>query len=64
MAYLKATADMNVVIVVYLSAASPFVIIFTVFGPFAWILAFKRQRNRMKLQRQSSVRALQHITLA
>lgn len=64
MAYIKATADMNVIIVVYRSAASPFVITFAVLGLYARIIAFKPQRDRLKLQRQSLVRDLQHITLA
>jgi len=63
MAYVKATAGMNVSIVVYLSPASPFVITFTAIGLHAWIVSFKTCRDRMRLQRLASVRTLQHIVL-
>lgn len=63
MAYLEATAHGSLSIVIYLSAASPFAIAFTVIGLYAWIVSFKSYRDRLRLQRSASVRTLQHIVL-
>jgi hypothetical protein len=41
MSYLKATADMNIGIVAYLSSASPFVITFTLIGLYSYYVALK-----------------------
>ena len=41
MTYLKATADMNVATVLYLSPSSPFVISFTTLGLYAWYVALR-----------------------
>ena len=64
MAYVKATADMNVITALYLSPTSPFVITFTVIGVYCWLVAFKVRRETLKQKRLSSEHALQHITLA
>jgi hypothetical protein len=64
MAYVKATADMNVIIVLYLSPSSPFVIAFTTLGLYSWFVALTRYREILRNQSVSSIRSLQHIVVS
>jgi hypothetical protein len=64
MAYVKATSNFNVTNVLYTSPSSPFVIAFTVIGIYSWLVAYQSQRETLRRKRLSSVRTLQHITLA